>query len=40
MMDMFEVMSPFLVDKSEMYIYPDNDYDHLVVRDGKYVQVH
>ena len=40
MMDMFEVITPFLVDKSEMYIYPDNDYDHLIVRDGKFIQVH
>ena len=27
-------------EKSELYIYPDDDYDHLVVKNGKCVQVH
>ena len=40
MMEMFEEISPFLIDKSEMFIYPDSDYDHLVVKGGKCVQVH
>lgn len=40
MMEMFEILAPFLEDKSEMYIYPDEDYDHLTVKNGKYVQVH
>lgn len=40
MLDIFEVISPFLVDGSEMYIYPDNDYDHLVVKRGKCIMVH
>lgn len=40
MIDIFSLMSPFLIDQSELYIYPDADYDHLVVRNGKCVQVH
>lgn len=40
MLDIFEVISPFLVDDSEMYIYPDNDYDYLVVKHGQCIQKH
>lgn len=40
MMEWFEVMTPFLRDGSSMLIYPDSDYDKLVVMDGKCVQVH
>ena len=40
MMDIFEVISPFLVDGSELFIYPDNDYDHLLIKKGKCVMVH
>ena len=40
MMKMFKLIVPYLVDKSELYIYPDDDYDHLVVKNGKCVQVH
>lgn len=40
MMEMFEVLAPFLENKSEMYIYPDEDYDHIVVKNGRCVQEH
>ena len=40
MMKMFKLIAPYLADKSELYIYPDDDYDHLVVKNGKCVQVH
>lgn len=36
----FKLIAPYLADKSELYIYPDDDYDHLVVKNGKCVQVH
>lgn len=35
-----KLIAPYLADKSELYIYPDDDYDHLVVKNGKCVQVH
>ena len=40
MMKMFQVLTPFLKDGSELLIYPDDDYDRLIVKDGKCVQVH
>lgn len=40
MMDWFEVMAPYLADGSQMLIYPDEDYDKLVIRNGKCVQIH
>lgn len=40
MMEWFEVLAPYLVDGSEMLIYPDSDYDKLIIKNGKYVQVH
>ena len=40
MMEMFQTLTPFVKDGSEFLIYIDNDYDKLVVRNGKYVQVH
>jgi hypothetical protein len=40
MMEWFEVLAPFLADGSEMLIYPDSDYDKLVIRNGKCVQIH
>ena len=40
MMDWFEVMAPFLANGSQMLIYPDEDYDKLVIKNGKCVQVH
>lgn len=40
MMDWFEVMAPYLADGSQMMIYPDEDYDKLVIRNGKCVQIH
>lgn len=40
MLDIFDVISSFLEDGSEIWIYPDDDYDHLVVKNGKCVTVH
>lgn len=40
MMEWFEVMTPFLKDNSTLLIYPDSDYDELVIRNGKCVQIH
>lgn len=40
MLDMFDIITPFLADNSEMHIYIDNDYDHLVVKNGKCVRLH
>ena len=40
MMDMFEVITPYISDGSEILIYPDNDYDRLVVRNGECIQTH
>ena len=40
MLDIFDVISLFLEDGSEMWIYPDSDYDHLIVKEGKCVTVH
>ena len=40
MMDWFEVMAPYLADGSQMLIYPDEDYDKLVIKNGKCVQIH
>lgn len=40
MMEWFEVLAPFLANSSQMLIYPDSDYDKLVIKNGKCVQVH
>ena len=40
LMDMFEVLTPFVKNGSELFMYVDNDYDRLVVKRGKCVQVH
>ena len=40
MMEMFEEISSVLEDGSEFYIYPDSDYDLLVIENGRYKQVH
>ena len=40
MLDIFDVISSFLEDGSELWIYLDDDYDHLVVKNGKCVTVH
>ena len=40
MMDWFETLAPYLADGSQMLIYPDEDYDKLVIRNGKCVQIH
>ena len=40
MMEWFEVLAPFLKNDSKLLIYPDNDYDHLIIKNGKCVQIH
>jgi hypothetical protein len=40
MMEWFYILAPFLANGSEMLIYPDEDYDKLVIKNGKCVQVH
>lgn len=40
MIEAFEKMAEHLEDKSELYIYPDSDYDWLVIRNGKMIQKH
>lgn len=40
MMDMFETIAPYLAEKSEIKIWPDEDYDHMVIKNGKCKQVH
>ena len=40
MMEWFEVLAPFLANGSQMLIYPDEDYDKLVIKNGKCVQMH
>lgn len=40
MVEAFEKMAEHLEDKSELYIYPDSDYDWLVIRNGKMIQKH
>ena len=40
LMEMFETLTPFVKNGSEILIYIDNDYDKLVVKNGKCVQVH
>ena len=40
MMEWFDVLAPFLADGSQMLIYPDEDYDKLVIKNGKCVQIH
>lgn len=40
MMEWFNVLAPFLEDRSLLLIYPDEDYDKLVIKNGKCVQVH
>lgn len=40
MIEWFEVMTPFLADGSELLIYPDYDYDKLVIENGECVWVH
>ena len=40
MMEWFEVLAPFLANGSQMLIYPDSDYDKLVIKNGKCVQIH
>ena len=40
MLDAFDEIAPYLEDGSEIKIYPDSDYDYLVVKDGKAEWVH
>lgn len=40
MMDWFRILAPYLKDGSKMLIYPDEDYDELVVVNGTSVQLH
>lgn len=40
LMEMFETLTPFVIDGSELFIHIDNDYDKLVVENGKCVQIH
>lgn len=39
MLEMFQVLTPFLRDGSELSIWPDDDYDYLVVKDGQCVRL-
>lgn len=40
MVDVFYELAPFLKDGSSLKIYPDSDYDHLVVWDGQVSWIH
>lgn len=40
MMEVFQLMAPYLKDGSTLKIYPDSSYDLLEVRDGVAVQLH
>ena len=40
LMEWFEVLAPFLKDNSKMLIYPDSDYDELVIKNGKCIRIH
>ena len=40
MMEWFNILAPFLEDKSVLLIYPDSGYDKLVIKNGKCVQIH
>lgn len=40
MIETFSIIAPFMDDGSWMKIFPDSDYDHLVVKDGKAEWIH
>ena len=40
MIEVFQLLAPFLEDGSSLKIYPDSGYDYLVVKDGKAVTIH
>jgi len=40
MIETFSIIAPFMEDGSWIKIYPDSDYDHLVVKSGKAVMIH
>lgn len=40
MMEAFEDLAPYMEEGSSIKIYPDSDYDHAVVKEGKAVWIH
>ena len=40
MIDIFKELTPAINNGSSLVIYPDSDYDRLVIKDGKCVQTH
>lgn len=40
MINMFEEIAPYLEDKSELYIDIENDYDKIIIKNGKAIQKH
>ena len=40
MIEVFDLMAPFMADGSTLKIYPDSDYDLLEVRNGKAFMLH
>ena len=40
MIDMFHTLAPFVMDGSKLLIYPDSDYDELIVKNGMCVCLH
>ena len=40
MIEVFEAIAPYLRNGSILKIYPDSDYDHLMVKDGKAIWLH
>lgn len=40
MIEVFQLLARFLEDGSSLKIYPDSDYDYLVVKDGKAEWIH
>ena len=39
LIDIFKRISTYLEDGSEMYIFPDSDYDHLIIQNGRAIQI-
>ena len=40
MINMFEEIAPYLENKSELYIDIENDYDKIIIKNGKAIQKH
>lgn len=40
MIEAFQILAPYLEDGSSIKIYPDSDYDHLVVKGGEAQWIH